>query len=48
MLYWDVDGKYLGKTTTFHQFDITIGSGYHVLTVTDDGGNSKKVGFFVK
>ncbi|MGP1415020.1 MAG: penicillin-binding protein 1C [Treponema sp.] len=48
ILYWDVDGKYLGKTTTFHQFDITIGSGYHVLTVTDDGGNSKKVGFFVK
>ncbi len=48
ILYWDVDGMYLGKTKTFHQFDITLPSGQHILTVTDDGGNSKKVDFFVK
>ena len=46
--YWDIDGLYLGKTKTFHQFDITLPSGYHILTVTDDGGNSKNVGFYVK
>jgi len=48
ILYWDIDGLYLGKTKTFHQFDITLPSGYHILTVTDDGGNSKNVGFYVK
>lgn len=48
ILYWDVDGVYLGKTKTFHQFDITIPQGQHVLTVTDDGGNSKKVSFYIK
>ena len=47
-LYWDVDGLYLGKTKTFHQFDITMPEGYHILTVTDEGGNSKKVSFYVK
>ncbi|MGP1438647.1 MAG: penicillin-binding protein 1C [Treponema sp.] len=48
ILYWDIDGGYLGKTKTFHQFDITTSSGAHVLTVTDDGGNSKRVHFYVK
>lgn len=48
VLYWDVDGLYLGKTKTFHQFDITLPSGRHILTVTDDGGNSKNVKFYVK
>ena len=48
ILYWDVDGLYLGKTKTFHQFDITMPEGYHILTVTDEGGNSKKVSFYVK
>jgi penicillin-binding protein 1C len=48
ILYWDIDGLYLGKTKTFHQFDITVLSGYHILTVTDDSGNRKNVGFYVK
>ena len=48
MIYWDIDGNYLGMTKIFHQFDITVPSGSHVLTVTDDAGNSKKVLFYVK
>jgi len=48
ILYWDIDGAYLGKTKIFHQFDITLPSGDHILTVTDDGGNSKKVKFYVR
>lgn len=47
-LYWDIDGKYLGKTNNFHQFDIKADKGRHILTLTDNEGNIKNRVFFIK
>ena len=47
-LYWDVDGSYLGTTRRFHQLDINVKSGRHVLTVTDQNGVHKDCVFFVE
>lgn len=46
-VYWDIDGSYLGVTMTFHQIDINVPKGRHILTVTDDAGDEQKRVFFV-
>lgn len=47
VLYWDADGKYLGKTKTIHQLDIRMGYGTHVLTLTDQKGMQEKRRFTI-
>ena len=46
-LYWDVDGNYLGETERFHQMQVTVNKGKHVLTLTDNTGTTKQVVFYV-
>jgi penicillin-binding protein 1C len=38
-LYWHLDDRYMGATTTFHQQALDITPGRHVLTVVDQQGN---------
>jgi penicillin-binding protein 1C len=38
-LYWHLDGRYLGATTTFHQMSLDLPPGPHSVTVVDDRGN---------
>jgi penicillin-binding protein 1C len=38
VLYWHLDGRYLGETHTFHQQSLDIDPGAHILTVVDDQG----------
>ena len=38
-LYWHLDDRYVGATTTFHQQALDITPGMHVLTVVDQQGN---------
>jgi len=47
-LYWDIDGSYLGKTERFHQIEVTVGKGKHLLTLTDNTGTTKQVAFYVQ
>lgn len=39
VVYWDVDGKYLGSTEGTHQMEVHLPEGRHVLVLTDDAGN---------
>ncbi len=39
VIYWDLDGEYLGDTKGTHEIALTPGPGKHVLTVTDSRGN---------
>ena len=38
-LYWHLDERYLGATTTFHQQALNITPGIHTITVVDEEGN---------
>ena len=38
-LYWHLDGRYLGATTTFHQMSLDLPAGPHSVTVVDGRGN---------
>ena len=38
-LFWHLDARYLGSTTTFHQQALDITPGPHVVTVVDQLGN---------
>lgn len=42
VIYWDIDGQYLGKTETYHQMKIQIEQGIHILTITDNRGKQIK------
>lgn len=46
-LYWHLNGLYLGTTEEFHQLPLQMKSGQHILTVTDEAGNSVESGFEV-
>lgn len=39
VIYWDVDGKYLGSTRSIHQMEVNIPQGRHMLVLTDGDGN---------
>jgi len=39
ILYWDIDGEYLGETRVYHQLAARPEPGEHLLTVTDSRGN---------
>jgi penicillin-binding protein 1C len=38
-LYWHLDGRYLGATTTFHQMSLDLPAGPHSVTLVDNRGN---------
>lgn len=39
LLFWHLDGQYLGETRTIHQLEISPIPGSHLLTLTDEGGH---------
>ncbi len=40
VLYWHLDGEYLGETKTIHHLEINPAAGKHVLTIMDQNGQS--------
>lgn len=46
-LYWHLDEQFLGITTGIHQMAIYPGQGKHMLTLTDDEGETVQVNFEV-
>lgn len=38
IVYWDIDGEYLGQTRNYHQLAVRPAPGTHTLTVTDNRG----------
>lgn len=39
-VYWHIDGSYAGETQNIHQLLVNPPAGNHVVTVTDENGNS--------
>lgn len=39
IVFWHLDGEYLGETKTFHQMGVFPGEGEHELVVVDEEGN---------
>lgn len=39
-MYWSVDSKYIGETRGLHRIEVILQPGEHVLTITDENGNS--------
>ncbi len=39
MIYWHLDGEYLGYTRDIHKMSLSPGKGEHVLTLVDEDGN---------
>lgn len=48
ILYWHLDGNYIGQTTIDHQIAVSPEIGRHTLTLVDDTGNRKTIVFYVK
>jgi len=40
IIYWHLDGNYLGSTETFHEMEARPPSGLHTLTLVDGEGNT--------
>lgn len=38
VVYWHLDGEYLGNTVKNHRFPVNPGEGRHILTLVDDSG----------
>lgn len=47
VLYWHLDGRYLGETETLHQRALDISPGRHAVTVVDAWGNQATRSFEV-
>ena len=47
VLYWDIDGNFLGTTERIHEMVVNPKAGEHILTVTDSKGSSKKRKFII-
>lgn len=48
ILYWDLDGNFLGFTKENHEMKVSPKPGIHILTVTDGNGNSRQRRFEVQ
>lgn len=48
VLYWHLDGLYLGKTAGDHSMACDAPPGSHTLTLTDSWGNRRSINFEVK
>jgi len=46
-IFWHLDDKFLGTTTSFHQIAINPEPGNHLLTLVDAHGNNLKIRFTV-
>lgn len=46
-VYWYLDDRFVGKTTSLHQQEIRAESAWHKVTVTDNSGNSITKEFFI-
>jgi len=46
-VYWHLDNKFLGNTSGIHQMAVRPETGWHVLNVTDQSGNSRIRRFFI-
>ena len=42
IVYWDLDGTFLGFTEKLHEMQVSPKTGNHILTVTDSKGNILK------
>jgi penicillin-binding protein 1C len=42
IIYWHIDGEYIGQTHGIHETAISPGAGKHIVTLVDDRGNSLK------
>ena len=47
-IYWHLDNKYIGSTRFTHKIELSASAGQHVLTVTDEEGNTISTIFTVK
>lgn len=45
LLYWHLDGNYIGSTTKFHELKIRPAAGKHLLEVVDEQGESATCSF---
>ncbi|MFN7117557.1 MAG: penicillin-binding protein 1C, partial [Saprospiraceae bacterium] len=45
MIYWHIDGTYLGSTQTFHSMELNPPEGKHKLTLVDEKGNRLEQAF---
>jgi len=45
VIYWHIDGEYLGSTQTFHTMELNPSEGKHKLTLVDEKGNRLEQGF---
>lgn len=48
ILYWHIDDTYLGETKENHQIAYSVEEGKHLLSLTDNQGNQRKIIFEVK
>lgn len=48
LLYWHLDGIYLGTTTQIHQMSLQPDAGKHVLEIVDQYGEKRTSRFFVR
>lgn len=48
IIYWHIDGEYIGETEGTHSISCGPGPGRHTLTLTDKWGNQKKIYFEVR
>ncbi len=46
-IFWYLDGKFIGQTTSRHQLPLITGIGKHFLTVQDEFGESRQIEFNV-
>ena len=46
-VYWDLDGNFLGSTIQYHQMALNPEKGPHVITVTDQNGETLTIPFEV-
>ena len=47
IIYWDIDGQYLGLTDKKHELSLNLEPGKHTLTITDNKGNILRMNFEV-
>lgn len=45
LIYWHIDGEYVGSTQTFHTLELNPSEGKHKLTLVDEKGNRLEQGF---
>ena len=47
LVYWHLDGEYIGSTQRTHKLPLRLGEGRHTLTLVDENGESVEQSFEV-